>query len=136
MSRTRCHCSLALRDARGLLTPALREALPDDAANIGEISVLAWQAAYRGIMPNDYLDCLSSEERAGRWVDTLREPPPRTRVLIAEEDGRALGFAAVGPCREDEARGGLYAINLRPDAWGRGTGTALLGAATTSLREA
>ena len=117
------------------MSPSIGPAGPTDAASIGEISVLAWQAAYRGMMPDDYLDALDRDERAGRWVDTLGSPPPRTTVLMAKDRGRAVGFVAVGPCWTDDRLGELYAINVRPDAWGSGVGTSLLHAATSALRD-
>ena len=115
---------------------SLDTAVIGDATDIGEISVLAWQAAYRRTMPDDYLDSLDSDERAQRWVETLREPPPRTRVILARQQRRSVGFAATGPCRTDTDLGELYALNVRPDTWGRGIGTSLLNAATSDLRDA
>lgn len=115
---------------------SLRPAVPADAVSIGEISVHAWRAAYRGLMPDDYLDALDSEERASSWVGTLRWPPPRVSVILGREHGRSVGFAAAGPCRTDDDLGELYAINTRPDTWRSGVGTALLHAATSHLRGA
>jgi GNAT superfamily N-acetyltransferase len=114
----------------------LRKASPGDAGAIGEISVLAWQGAYRGIMPDEYLDALDARDRSDRWIGTLREPPPRSQVLVADVDHRVVGFAALGPCADDGSVGELYAINLRPDCWGDGIGTVLLQAATEGLRRA
>ena len=117
------------------MSPTITPAGPADAASIGEVSVLAWQSAYRGLMPDDYLDALDAGERAGRWVDPLGTPPARTTVLMATDRGRHVGFAAVGPCWDDEGLGELYAINVRPDVWGSGVGTELLQAATEALRD-
>lgn len=115
---------------------SLDTAVVGDAADIGEISVLAWRAVYRGAMPDDYLDSLDSDERAGRWVETLRAPPPRTSVVLARQQRRSVGFVATGPCWTDADLGELYALNVRPDAWRRGIGTSLLTAATSDLRDA
>lgn len=115
---------------------SLDTAVAGDAADIGEISVLAWQAAYRRTMPDRYLDSLDSDERAGRWAETLRAPPPRTRVILARQQRRSVGFVATGPCWTDDDLGELYALNVRPDTWGRGIGTSLLTAATSDLRDA
>lgn len=37
----------------------VRTARPTDAAAMGALVVRAWQAAYRGLMPDDYLDGLT-----------------------------------------------------------------------------
>ena len=116
------------------MTALVRTASLGDASAIGEVSVLAWQGAYRGILPDGYLDALDPLERAGRWVNTLRTPPPRSEVLVVQEATQVVGFAAIGPCREDSTIGELYAINLRPDNWARGVGTVLIEAAMQRLR--
>ena len=43
----------------------VRPPTPADAAALGAVHVLAWQAAYRGgLVPDEHLDALSSEARA------------------------------------------------------------------------
>ena len=42
----------------------VRHARAGDAPDLGLVHVRAWQAAYRGQMPDDYLDGLRPEERA------------------------------------------------------------------------
>lgn len=106
----------------------IRAAHVDDADVMGIIHVRAWQSAYRGVMPDAYLDALSAEERAEMWRGILggQDGSP---VLVAVLDGRVVGFATVGaePTEgEQSASGELYAMNLDPDVWGRGIGRALL----------
>jgi hypothetical protein len=45
----------------------IRRATVQDAPALGRLHVRAWQAAYRGQMPDDYLDGLRPEERAAGW---------------------------------------------------------------------
>lgn len=116
----------------------LRVATPADASAIGEVHVLAWQVAYRGIMPDEYLDGLQRAERATMWSRYLDDPPPGTALLVWEENGELAGFASVGPARgttEAPRPGELHAINLHPDRWRQGFGSALLKEATNRLRE-
>lgn len=44
----------------------LRRATVADAAAIAEISVRAWQTAFRGIVPDERLDAMRVEQRADR----------------------------------------------------------------------
>ena len=91
--------------------------------------VRAWQTAYRGQLPDDYLDGLRAEERAAGWErDRARDP-----VLVAERDGRVVGFAVVGAAEDPQGAGELYAINVDPDHWGTGAGRALLLAGQAEL---
>lgn len=90
------------------------------------------------MMPDDFLDGLDPLQFGERWSRSLAEPAPRTsRLVVLTETGDLAGFAGVGPVRDDEGSGPglgeLYAINLDPDAWGRGLGRPLLAAATTEL---
>ena len=45
----------------------IRPAQLGDAERIAAIQVRAWQAAYRGVMPDAYLDELNADDRAAYW---------------------------------------------------------------------
>ena len=45
----------------------IRPAKSDDALEVARVHVRSWQAAYRGLLPDDYLDDLRAEERAQRY---------------------------------------------------------------------
>lgn len=105
----------------------IRAAHLDDAQAIARIQVLAWQAAYRGLMPQSYLDGLDVEQRAEYWRRGLSRSHERDPILVVEADGEVVAFAAIGPASDTEAaEGELYAINVRPEYWGQGVGDALL----------
>ncbi|HEX4907667.1 MAG TPA: GNAT family N-acetyltransferase, partial [Actinomycetes bacterium] len=63
----------------------------------------------------------------------LRREDLRGAILVAERAGKVIGFAVVGPSRDPEGAGELYAINLDPAHWGTGAGRALLQAAQAEL---
>jgi GNAT superfamily N-acetyltransferase len=111
----------------------VRHARVPDAPAIGWVRVRAWQAAYRGQMPDDYPDGLRPEERAASWARGLRREPDRDAMLVAEDNGHLVGFALVGPAQDPAGAGQLYAINVDPDHWGKGAGRALLAAARAEL---
>jgi ribosomal protein S18 acetylase RimI-like enzyme len=111
----------------------VRPATAADAPAMGRLVVRAWQAAYRGQMPDGYLDGLRAEDRAAYWDGALRREGRRSVVLVAERDGEVVGFAAAGPSPDPEGAGELYAINVDPDHWGTGAGRALLEAAQAEL---
>ena len=116
----------------------VRTARPSDAPAMGALVVRAWQAAYRGLMPDDYLDGLTVAERTDQWTRVLTDElnPPRAVFVAEDEDGRVVGFVAVGDELDapDATRGQVYALNVDPDRWGRGVGQALLAAGGGHLR--
>ena len=112
----------------------LRPAIPDDAMAVAQVHVRAWQAAYRGLMPDDYLAGLRPEERAQRY-DFASLDPARPSTLVAIEADTVLGFATISPARDSDAagQGELCALYVEPDCWGRGIGRALASAAYGDL---
>jgi GNAT superfamily N-acetyltransferase len=105
-----------------------------DADAIGRVHVSAWQAAYRGQMPDDLLDGMDPIARAATWRERL-ETGEADPLVVEDDDGEVVGVAHAGPDREHPERGELWMINLAPEAWGTGLGRALLEAATAKLRD-
>lgn len=115
----------------------IREAVLSDARAIAEIHVRAWQAAYRGQLPDAYLDGLSVEERLEQHEWTIRNPRETWRLWVSEDGDRLAGFAVTGPSEDadaDERTGEVYAIYLEPDRVGTGVGRELFGHAVEDLR--
>lgn len=104
----------------------LRQAKPADAQAIAEIHVAAWRAAYRGLVPQPYLDALSVEQRHDFWRGALSKPGA-AKVAVTEDAQGVTGFCSYGPTRDDDgdATAEIYAIYIQPGKWGRGAGRAL-----------
>jgi ribosomal protein S18 acetylase RimI-like enzyme len=117
------------------VVPTIRHAQLGDAERIGAIQVRAWQATYRGVMPDTYLDELDVDDRAAFWRHQVLALLPAQRLKVIVDDGVVVGFAAAGPEHDGRAAGigELYAINLDPEVWGRGLGRALLRDMTAEL---
>jgi GNAT superfamily N-acetyltransferase len=114
----------------------LRPAEPEDATAVARVHIRSWQAAYRSILPADYLDNLRPEDRA-RQYDFVTRDPLKPQTILASEEGVILGFAATMPSRDAELKdhGELCALYVDPDHWGRGIGVALISAARANLFE-
>lgn len=105
----------------------IRPATTDDASTIARIHIASWREAYAGIVPETYLASIDADARERRWVEILSGGEHRT--WIAEVDRRTVGFASVGPSRDEDAEPGvqeLYSIYLDPEAWGRGVARELM----------
>jgi|SRR6266850_3098125 len=106
----------------------IRPAIPEDAQSIAEIHVSAWRAAYRGLMPDAYLNELSVEKRTSLWQRSLTQPNPGT-LILAENQKAITGFCFFGPTRDadgkDKRVGEILSLNVRPEFWRGGFGRAL-----------
>jgi len=119
----------------------IRDAGPADAEQIAAVHVRSWQAAYRGLLPQDYLDRLDPADRLPRWRRTLAETDRIAGgVLVAVTDGQVCGAAWFGPTRDADADpaqvGELAGIYLVASAWGRGLGRSLMATALDRLAAA
>ena len=84
----------------------VRTATADDAEAIERIRVRGWRTAYRHVFPPSELDALPID--GSRWRERLARPAARLDDLRRERDGGVVGFAAVGPSRDE--RGGRRAV--------------------------
>jgi ribosomal protein S18 acetylase RimI-like enzyme len=134
-------------DTAGRIVPAMtdvRDARPEDAPALASLHIAAWRAAYRSVMPPEFLDGMNHARLTERWRGMLGGPGEPAwipeRVLVVEASGGPLaGFAMLGPERAPEfpdARGELWAINIAPERWGGGLGRLLLQAAEHALLDA
>lgn len=113
--------------------PRIRTAAPADAAEIARVHVRSWQAAYRGLLSDAYLDGLRPEDRAARYRLGQTDPrQPSTIVIILDDLIR--GFATFGPDPDLADHGSLFALYLEPEVWGRGLGRLLIAEARARLR--
>lgn len=115
----------------------IRRATAADARGIAEVHVASWRHAYRGLLPDGFLDRLSVDEREASWREAFRDRG--AAVFVAEEEGRVIGFASFGPSRDGDAGpevGEIPAIYVDPTVVGAGVGRALLDAAIEAMREA
>ncbi|GHI02952.1 acetyltransferase [Streptomyces cellostaticus] len=100
-----------------------------DCDRVSEIRIRGWQHAYRGLVPQPYLDALSVTADAERRRARFGLGDGSVVNLVAERGGEVVGWAAHGPYRDGEVRTGdaeLYAIYVDPAHLGSGIGRALL----------
>ena len=107
-------------------TLTLRVASAADSLAVARVHLAAWRAAYRGIIPDSFLDGLDEEARASRYTFD-RTGPDDPLTWIAYEGGEIEGFVSVGPARSDErGRGEIYALYVAPSSWRSGIGSVLI----------
>lgn len=114
-----------------------RQAILDDAPALAKIHVLAWRAAYGGIMAQDILAKFDIAKRTEDWQRRLSEPGPGM-TLVAEGNKGLAAFCVLGPAQDtdlaDQPTGEILALNVHPEMWRQGYGSALCRAVLTEAR--
>ena len=116
---------------------AIRETTPSDARAIAEVHVASWRWAYRDDLSAEFLDALSVDDRERKWNEWLTSDARVAGPLVAQEQGRVVGFCSFGPCRDDDATertAEVMTIYVLESAASRGIGRQLFASATDRLR--
>lgn len=103
----------------------------DSRLEISRIYEESWKSAYRGVVPQAYLDGIP----AGRWAEVLDRAGWDTLVLTEGE--RLIGTSSVCASRWPDWPdfGEVVSLYLLPESMGKGYGKALLAAAVKRLAE-
>lgn len=110
----------------------IRGLLPsDDRLAVSRIYAESWRHAYKGIVPQSFLDGLS-EDNCGKKLD--REG---IYHLVAAADGKLVGTSSYCKSRFPEYAeyGEIISIYFLPEYMGKGCGKKLLAAAVEKLSE-
>jgi GNAT superfamily N-acetyltransferase len=110
----------------------------EDIRDVSTVRVKGWQAAYQGMVPQDYLDALTVDEDARMRCDIFARSTGSVLNLVAEEDGAIVGWAALGPSKEEDRKpqdGELLALYAAPDRLGTGVGKVLMQQTLVAARE-
>src|ERR1700674_1451447 len=105
----------------------IRPAELADARKVAELHIATWKEAYRGIVPDEYLQSLSVEKRESAWRESLEKK--LSELWVASENTSELaGWVSFGNCRDSDkpaSVGELWAIYVSPRYWSCGVGRAL-----------
>jgi GNAT superfamily N-acetyltransferase len=103
---------------------------PADAVDLGEVHVRSWRESYPGLLPQAYLNGLSSTLHARRFHKQLRTLKAGEVILIAEDDLGPIGYCA-GAMSGQTAE--VFTLYVLKRAKGQGVGRALLVGAARSF---
>ncbi|MGN0650550.1 MAG: GNAT family N-acetyltransferase [Oscillospiraceae bacterium] len=108
----------------------IRRMLRSDEADVGRLYVQSWQAGYKGLLPQDYLDGLES----WRWDSKFTEMPGS---FVITDGGKIVGHSCARESADEEMSGWgeVWTLYVLPEYWGKGFGKALLRHTVDWLRE-
>ena len=103
----------------------------DDRLEISNVYEQSWKSAYKGMIPQDYLDSIPS----GRWAEKVDNPDWHTLVCV--EDEKIVGTSSFCESRFDTfpGYGEVISIYLLPEYVGRGYGRQLMEKALAELKQ-
>lgn len=106
----------------------LRCATAEDAPAIARVRIDCWRTAYRGIVPDAYLDGMDIAESTDMWSRVLTAGPNTASVFVADDGGDVVGFAAGNMLKEPrfELDAELSAVYVRRDHQRAGIGRRLV----------
>lgn len=104
---------------------------PDFSVEVSRVYALGWKHAYRGIVPEDYLDRLSLDH----WEAYLKTVQQGGFMLMNHT--QCVGICTVSKAREEQWKdwGELVSLYLLPDYMGKGFGLQLFSQAIAYLRK-
>ncbi|MDR2957058.1 MAG: GNAT family N-acetyltransferase [Coriobacteriales bacterium] len=117
---------------------AIRELLPEQAGEYTACHIACWRAAYRGIIPDEYLDnmLVEHEQLTERLRQSLNQPGD-VRFYCAVFNDRIIGRLIISQYEDDDrpTDGEVRAIYLLPEFWDKGYGRQLMDFALEVLRQ-
>jgi GNAT superfamily N-acetyltransferase len=115
----------------------IREATVSDAGALARVHVRSWQEAYRGLVPQEYLDGMDPARRLPRWQEMLADDDIGLTLVAEDERDGVVGFIRLSPSRDTDVDpsevGEVQAVYLLAGYWGRGVGRSLMDAGVRRL---
>ncbi|MEV7011168.1 GNAT family N-acetyltransferase [Streptosporangium sp. NPDC051022] len=123
------------------MTHHIRFATRQDAPALAKVQRASWQAAFRGLLSDEYLDGLDHEALTKTWRDLpARSEGSPAGTLIIEQTGLIVGYSRFYPTDDEDDDpaqvgmvGSLYTL---PDVWGTGVGRTLITAVLDAMASA
>ena len=106
----------------------IRSARSEDLDALARLHVLVWRDTYRLLAPASAYEALDESKRRRHWEELLQRDPAQWQTVVAEHDGRLVGFGHAGPGSHEAMTGAGEIVHLYvdPSSQGRGIGRTLL----------
>lgn len=121
---------------------AIREATTEDIPDIATIHLASKQAAYKGIVDQDFLDAKTQEQYEAKWKNWLSEEG--IDVSIIYDGDTPQGFISYGRMQtpppgtskiRPQYTAEIFAIHIHPDYWRQGIGQKLIQSTAQKLKD-
>lgn len=108
----------------------------NDSKSVAKIHTQSWQFAYKGIVPQNFLDAIVVKKREENWARGIIEDPDLIRLVARDSNNSVLGFVCGLNNREQKSQidGELWAIYVCPMQVKFGVGKMLFTSFVDELR--
>jgi len=105
----------------------IRNAILSDVKGIAKVHVDSWKTTYRNIIPDEFLEKLSYDQRTALWNHNISKEGNYVFVAV-NNNGEIVGFADCGKRESNNVHnsGDLTSIYLLEEYQGKGIGKQLL----------
>lgn len=99
----------------------IRNAQPGDEQSIASVIITTWKACYRGIVPNSFLDSLTTEKHEELFRNNIANKS-ETILVLENDKNQIVGMVSGGQDRSKLYDCELVAIYILPDYQKKGHG--------------
>jgi ribosomal protein S18 acetylase RimI-like enzyme len=114
----------------------IRPARVNDAPALARVHVDSWCAAYRGLVPDSFLQRFTYQSREERFRQSLVANAEETYVVQLNE--QVVGFLTLGAARDSDVdskrTGEIWGIYISPDYWRQRIGSRFVEEAESLLK--
>ena len=129
--------AISITDGGNMVDITIRKALPEDANIYTDCLISCWQSAYKGIVPDEYLESMIKErdQRVGRFKKVFTNPGDCEYYCVMNAENM-IGFLTINKsrCADSSYIGEIWAIYLIEEFCGKGFGKDLLDFEIQELR--
>lgn len=112
----------------------IKNATTNDSEILSKIHALSWKTAYKGIIPQEYLDELKEDYWENAFQNWIANNMLTVKLLYENE--LPIGCIAYGKARDEKFSywGEIISIYILPDFWRKGYGQKLLETALNDMK--
>jgi hypothetical protein len=78
----------------------IRNAKMEDCRDLGYVHVESWKVAYKGIVPDAFLERMTIENSEKKFINAISQGLEKN--IVAVKENKIVGFTCIGKCRDND----------------------------------